>query len=83
MPQPVCRSRRLDATELSLQGGVSITMMPNFARLRGLTYWSQLFVDMREQKILNDENGDEGDTVEVGQPARENVHWTHPHYAGP
>ena len=42
--------------------------MPNFARLRGLTYWSQLFVDMREQKILNDENGGEGDTVESDNP---------------
>jgi hypothetical protein len=48
-------------------------MMPNFARLRGLTYWSQLFVDMREQKILNDENGGEGDTVESDNPHEKTV----------
>lgn len=43
------------------EDGVSMAMMPNFARLRGLTYWSPLYVDVKETKTYPD--GGEDDMV--------------------
>eukprot|EP00729_Bicosta_minor_P016207 gene16207-22381_t len=43
------------------EDGVSMAMMPNFARLRGLTYWSPLYVDVKETKTYPD--GGEDDMI--------------------